>query len=63
MSSPFKCKRLRYKCICKECGKEAFVDDAIVLDSTPPKYNYYCIYCGEHGFVNCDEVEILGETL
>lgn len=53
-----RCKRLRYICKCKECGNEAFVDDTVVLMTDPPKYNYYCTHCGEHGYVFCEDVEV-----
>ena len=42
-------------CKCKKCGHKAEVDTSICLTSNPPKYNYYCPHCGEHGYVYCSE--------
>lgn len=42
-------------CRCKKCGHKAEVDTSICLTSNPPKYNYYCPHCGEHGYVYCSE--------
>ena len=42
-------------CKCKKCGHKAEVDTSMVLTSNPPKYDYYCPHCGEHGYVYCSE--------
>jgi hypothetical protein len=42
-------------CKCKNCGGKAEVDTSICLTSNPPKYNYYCPHCGEHGYIYCSE--------
>ena len=43
-------------CKCKNCGQVAEVDTSMVLTSNPPKYNYYCPHCDQHGYVYCSEV-------
>lgn len=43
-------------CTCGKCGQVAEVDTSMVLTSNPPKYNYYCPHCGQHGYVYCSEV-------
>lgn len=43
-------------CKCKNCGQVAEVDTSMVLTSNPPKYNYYCHHCDQHGYVYCSEV-------
>ena len=54
-----KFQKLRYFCKCKECDEKAFVDDTIILlNKEQPQYNYYCPYCGEHGYVDCDDVTV-----
>lgn len=47
----------RYTSICKcgKCGGDALVDDSMVLTSMPPKYNYECLDCGHHGYIDCGE--------
>lgn len=49
----------RYKtktiCKCQRCGKDADVDDSIVLTSYPPKYSYHCPHCNYNGYVFCSE--------
>ena len=42
-------------CKCKKCGHKAEVDTSMVLTSNPPKYNYHCPNCGEHGYIYCSE--------
>lgn len=43
-------------CRCKKCGQVAEVDTSICLTSNPPKYNYYCSHCDQHGYIYCSEV-------
>ena len=43
-------------CKCKKCGQVAEVDTSMVLTSNPPKYNYCCLHCNQHGYVYCNEV-------
>lgn len=50
----------RYTSICKcsKCGGDALVDDSMVLTSMPPKYNYDCLECGYHGYIDCGDIVI-----
>lgn len=42
---------------CKKCGSaNVKVDFDQVYTSMPPMYGYCCQDCGEHGYVNCNEV-------
>ena len=42
---------------CKKCGStNVKVDFGQVYTSMPPMYGYKCNECGEHGYVNCNEV-------
>lgn len=42
---------------CKKCNSNNVkVDFDHVYTSIPPLYGYKCNECGEHGYVNCDEV-------
>lgn len=43
-------------CKCKKCGQVAEVDTSICLTSNPPKYNYHCPHCDNHGYIYCSEV-------
>lgn len=42
-------------CNCKKCGQVAEVDTSMVLTSDPPKYNYHCPHCDNHGYIYCSE--------
>ena len=42
---------------CKKCNSNNVkIEFDKVLTSIPAKYEYCCQDCGEHGYVNCDEV-------
>lgn len=44
---------------CKKCGSTNInVDYDQVYTSMPPMYGYQCNDCGEHGYVNCNEVKL-----
>lgn len=52
-----KIKKIMIKC--KKCGStNVKVDYDQVYTSMPPMYGYKCNDCGEHGYVNCDEVKL-----
>lgn len=42
-------------CKCKNCGKEAIVDESIILATFPPKYGYDCLHCKDHGYTDCKD--------
>ena len=42
---------------CSKCGKTAEADISVVLTSNPPKYSYYCPYCGSHWSISCSYVD------
>lgn len=45
---------------CKKCGStNVKVDFSQVYTSIPEMYGYVCQDCGEHGYINCDEVNRL----
>lgn len=45
---------------CEKCGStNVKVDFNTSYTSNPAKYGYCCQDCGEVGFINCDDVEII----
>ena len=44
---------------CKKCGSaNVKVDFSQVYTSMPAMYGYVCQDCGEHGYINCDNVNL-----
>ena len=49
---------------CKKCGSTNIkVDHSVAYTSFPEQYGYCCQDCGEVGFINCDDVEIIDTNI
>jgi hypothetical protein len=55
-----KCECEKCHMTCEKCGSiNIKVDFNTSYTSNPEKYSYCCQDCGEVGFINCDDVEII----
>jgi hypothetical protein len=49
---------------CEKCGStNVKVDFNTSYTSNPAKYSYCCDHCGEVGFINCEDVDIIDTNI
>jgi len=49
--------------LCPHCGELAEIDPSMVLTSIPAQYEWYCSYCGQHGYIPCDQIQTVDPSI